>query len=311
MVIAEDNEKHMISKPVIIITSLGRTGTQFFATLFKELLPNATALHEPDVFNFFQYEGTRERIRQTFKQVRSVGFYNLFVRKALGDGSIIELSDARVRGKLSDRETVRQLMKQRCSFVNSRGGYLYVESNAGYYGLMDVLSEVFEHYRSAYIVRDGRGWVRSKMNWGQMYNKGKVRAIFAHTWPTALDIESDPYRSEWNSMSRFERICWAWTRLNKYALGTVQENPNARIFRFEDIFKSKDRYQHLAELVDFVTYMPGVAPVPTKALDGWLDHQIHKSSGDFPAWPEWSTQHKQQFVEICGPLMEELGYELD
>jgi hypothetical protein len=94
-------------------------------------------------------------------------------------------------------------------------------------------------------------------------------------------------------------------------LDTVQENPTARVFRFEDIFKSENRYQHLAELVNFATDMPRVDPVPAQALAGWLDRRIHKSSGDFPAWSEWSEQHKQQFVEICGPLMEELGYELN
>jgi hypothetical protein len=301
----------MIKKPTIVLTSLGRTGTKFFAALFSDIIPYSTSLHEPDVFNFFQYEGTRQRIRQTFQQVQMVGFYTLFVRKALGRGSIIKLSDSRVRGELKDRETVRYLLKQRCRFVNSREGSIYVESNAGYYGLMDVLGEVFEHHRCAYIVRDGRDWVRSKMNWGQMYNKGKFRGVFAHTWPTALEIEKDPYRSRWNPMSRFERVCWAWSRLNEYALSTVQENPNARVFRFEDIFKSENRYQHLAELVDFTTDMPGVDPVPAEALDGWLDRKIHKSSGDFPAWPEWSTQQKQQFTEICGPLMEELGYAID
>lgn len=301
----------MINKPTIILTSLGRTGTKFFAALFSDIIPYSTSLHEPDVFNFFQYEGTKERIRQTIKQIQEVSFYTLFVRKALGRGSIIELSDSRVRGELKYEEVVRQLLKQRSGFVESREGAMYVESNAGYYGLLDILSEVFEHHRIVYIVRDGRGWVQSKMNWGQMYNKSTIRGVFAHTWPTALEMESDPYRSKWNSMSRFERICWAWTRLNRYALDTVRENPNARVFRFEDIFKSENRYQHLAELVNFATDMPGVDPVPAEALDGWLDRRIHKSSGDFPAWSEWSTQQKQQFIEICGPLMEELGYELN
>jgi hypothetical protein len=112
-------------------------------------------------------------------------------------------------------------------------------------------------------------------------------------------------------MSRFEKICWAWVRLNEYALGTIEENPNARAFRFEDIFKSRDRYQHLATLVDFATDLPGIEPVPSQALDGWLDRKIHGSSGEFPAWPNWSAQQKEQFIQICGPLMESLDYDID
>jgi hypothetical protein len=300
-----------VDKPVIVITSLGRTGTKFFAALFSDTIAKATSLHEPDVFNLFQYADADERIRQTIKQIQEVGFYNLFIRKVLGSGNIIELSDARIRNQLKYEEAVRRLSKQRANFICSREVLAYIESNIGYYGLIDVLNDVCEHHRVVYIVRDGRDWARSHMNWGQLYNKSKIRAIFAHTWPTALEIESDSYRSKWNSMSRFERICWAWSRLNGYALSTVQENPNARVFRFEDIFKSENRYQHLAELVNFATDMLGVDPVPAEALDGWLDRKIHKSSGDFPAWPEWSTQQKQQFTEICGPLMEELGYAID
>ncbi|MGC9400542.1 MAG: hypothetical protein ACP5HM_15595 [Anaerolineae bacterium] len=299
----------MIEKPTIIITSLGRTGTKFFAALFRDLIPNAISLHEPDVFNFFQYESKKERIRQTVKQIQEVGLYNLFSRRAFG--SVIELSDSRMRNDFEYEEFARQLLKLRCEFVESREGTIYVESSIGYYGLIDVLSCVYECHRVVYVVRDGRDWARSHMNWGEMYGKGKLRSIFAHTWPTAPEIAEDPYADQWSKMSRFEKICWAWVRLNRYALDTIQQNPNARVFRFEDIFESEDRYQHLAELVNFATDMPGVDPVPAEALEGWLDRRIHKSSGDFPAWPEWSTQQKQQFKEICGSLMEELGYELN
>jgi hypothetical protein len=148
------------------------------------------------------------------------------------------------------------------------------------------------------------------MNWGQMYNKGRIRGVFAHTWPTASEMDADPYRSKWPTMSRFGRICWAWVRLNEYALNTVRENSDARVFRFEDIFQSDDRYDHLADLVGFTTDIPGVEPIPPEALEGWLDRRIHKSIGDFPAWTEWSPEQKRQFTEICGSLMEALGYKL-
>lgn len=301
----------MIRKPTIIITSLGRTGTQFFAVLFRDLLPNATSLHEPDVFNFFQYESAGERIRQTVRQIREVGFYNLFVRKALSSGSLIALSDLRVEGQLEYHEGAKQLLRQRRRFVSSRKGDAYVESNAGYYGLIDISKEVFEHHRIAYIVRDGQSWVRSKMNWGQMYNKSRIRGLLAHTWPTAAEIEGDPYAQEWPAMSRFEKICWAWARLNEYALSTLERNPGARVIRFEEIFESSNRYLHLADLVNFAAELPGVEPVPAEALEGWLDQKIHGSRGNFPAWSDWSPRQKQQFSQICGPLMEELRYEFD
>lgn len=305
----------MIKKPTVIITSLGRTGTKFFYELFKEVIPNGTSLHEPDVFNIVQYRGKGELARQILKQIREAGVHNMIVRKGLGKWSLIKLSDARVRGELGYANAVQQVLSQRRKFVHSQSGDVYVESNVAYYGLIDVLKDVYEHHRAAYIIRDGHEWVQSWMNWGGMhggiYGKGRIVSIFAHNWPTALEIGNDPYKLKWDSMSRFEKLCWAWVRLNEYALGTIQENPNAMVFRFEDIFQSKDRYQHLANLVQFVTTFPHIDPIATDSLEGWLDRQVHKSVARFPSWEEWSAEHKQQFKTICGPLMEKLGYEFD
>jgi hypothetical protein len=48
------------------------------------------------------------------------------------------------------------------------------------------------------------------------------------------------------------------------------------------IFKSKDRYQQLADLVQFVTTFPHIDSIATDSLEGWLDRQVHKSVARFP-----------------------------
>lgn len=301
----------MIEKPTIIITSLGRTGTLFFTALFKEIIPDGTSLHEPDYLNFGQYRGTRERIRQVIRQLHESGVSNLIVKKyLLGRWNLLKLSDARLRRKLGYDEAVQQVLSQRRGFVHSRKGSVYIESSAAYRGLVDVLKDVYQHHRAIYIIRDGRDWVQSMINFSILYNHGRIRGLVHHPGPTPMDIENDPYQSKWKTMSRFEKLCWAWVRLNSYALGTVQQNPNARIFRFEDIFKSKNKYQHLEDLVRFATSLPGVESGVSFSLEGWLDRKIHKSIVKFPAWPEWSLEHKQQFRAICTPLMTELDYEI-
>jgi hypothetical protein len=303
----------MIEKPTIVVTSLGRTGTRFFATMLGEVLPGSTSLHEPDVFQIVihgkqRFNRSLIRIRE---QVGEAGLSNLLIRKATGRWSLIRLSDVRVKGLLGHEDAVRQTLQQRGRFVRSQPGSVYVESNAGYYGLIDVLGDVYRHHKVAFLIRDGRDWVRSKMNWGEMYGKGELRSIFAHTWPTALEIDGDPYGSRWDTMSRFDRVCWAWTRLNRYALEAIPSNPDAQLFRFEDVFRSERRYDRLTELVEFVTDLPGVEPVPAEALEGWLDKKIHGSSGDFPTWDGWSIEQRETFLAMCGSLMEELGYSLD
>jgi hypothetical protein len=301
----------MISKPTIIITSLGRTGTKFFSMLLGEIIPDATSLHEPDVWNILEYQGTSARIRETLRQMQESGACNLTLRRFLGRWSLIELSDARVRGRLSIAEAARRVLNQRREFVQTRNGSVYVEANIGYYGLIDALKDVYKHYKVAYIVRDGRDWLQSHMDWGEMYGKGKFRSLFAHTWPTAFEMEHDPYGARWNSMSRFERICWAWARFNEYAIRTVHETPNAQLFRFEDLFKSEEGYQHLEQLVQFVTTFPSADQIGVGSSECWLDRQIHRSLPRHPPWEEWTAEQKLHFRTLCGPLMRELGYEFE
>jgi hypothetical protein len=98
--------------------------------------------------------------------------------------------------------------------------------------------------------------------------------------------------------------------LNDYALNLVEKNPGAKVFRFESIFKSKDRYRHLQDMVHFVTTLPGIEPIGPDSLAGWLDRKIHESHNYFPAWEEWSEEQKQIFETLCSTLMEKLGYGL-
>jgi hypothetical protein len=299
----------MIKKPTIIITSLGRTGTAFFALLFDHLISDGTSIHEPDILTAGQ------GVRGIIKQLWEVGaYYAIF--KVLGQRSLVRLSDARLTGEISYADAAQNVLRQRQRFVRSRKGQVYIESSLGYYGLIDVLKETYRYHRVAYIIRDGRSWVRSFMNQGTdmlapMYAKGRLISKIVHTWPTALEFEDDAYRSKWLDMSRFERLCWAWGKLNTYAMGTLVENPDARLFRFEDIFISKNRYKHLAELVEFATAFPQFGPLTDHTIEGSLDRQVNPSVSRFPEWNQWSTEQKQHFQATCGSLMESLGYQLD
>lgn len=301
----------MIKKLTVIVTSLGRTGTQFFANLLRDLLPDATSLHEPDYFNVGQYAGTRIGLQEAARQIKESRFSNLVLRKMMGRWNLVALSDARIRGEMSVAEAGHHLRQQRADFVHSRPGTLYAESSSAYYGLLDVLPLVYSQHRAIYIVRDGRDWVRSKMNWGKMYAKSGWRSRLSHTWPTALDFPGDVWHDRWPDMTRFERICWAWARLNRFAVAGIGDNPHARLFRFEDIFLADKRYQVLTELITFATSFPGLHPLAPGALDGRLETISHQSQGHFPRWSAWSAAQRDQFLALCGPLMAELGYELD
>jgi len=305
----------MITKPTIIVSSLGRTGTKFFYTVFQKIIPNGTSLHEPDVFNFIQYRGVRERTHEVIKQLNDSGIYYLVLRKMLGTWSLARLSDDRVRGKIDYAHSVQRLLSQRGAFIHSRPGDVYAESSTSYYHLIDVLPDVFEYHRVAYIIRDGRDWVQSWMNWGGkhggMYGKGVIGRTISRNWPTPLEIDSNPYQSQWNSMSRFQKLCWAWSTFNQAAVEQLEKNPCAKLVNFEHIFKSKKRQEYFEELINFLTDMPQFKPISSRSLQGMLNKKIHQSEVEFPSWERWSSEYQKQFKEICGPLMTQLGYELD
>lgn len=299
----------MIDKPTILITSLGRTGTQFFSQLFAHLLPAATALHEPDVWNVMQYPHMGERLRQIRRQLAESGLWNMTVGKASGHWGLAQVADARLRGHLAYASAAQELRRQRARFIATRPGPVYVEANVAFYGLIDVAASAFAHHRLIYLVRDGRDWVRSHMNWGELYGNRGWRGRWARQWPTAPELPGDPYADQWARMTRFERVCWAWSRLNAYALQTVTANPHARVFHFEQIFRAADRDEHLADLVAFATDLPGARPATSFA--GWLERPIHASAGSFPAWSGWTAPRQARFRQICGPLMAQLGYDME
>jgi hypothetical protein len=297
----------MIEKPSILITSLGRTGTEFFAKLFAELLPDSTAVHEPDIF---QNTGVENKWGHYFQQVRRAGIWRMVVLKVLGKWTLVNLSDAKFLGRIDRKQALAGLTAQRSSFIHKMPGSVYVEANIGYYGLLDITPHIFREHRAVYLIRDGRDWVRSHMNWGEFYGKQGLRKLISHNWPVASDLPNDFYADKWNQLSRFERLCWAWTRLNEYALGALPNNPQVRLFQFEKTFSGENRYQVLDELVTFTASQPSINPKSIGSTKGWLERRVHQSSEGFPSWENWTSAQKSHFTSTCGPLMEKLGYEI-
>lgn len=277
--------------------------------MISSINPDYTTLHEPDYINFGQYDNWGKRVAQMKKKISDSGLGNLLYWNLILQTSLVELSDHRFQKKISSDDAVEELIRRRGHFIDSQPGKIYIESSSAYYGLIDVLPNAFANHKVIFIVRNGRDWVQSKMNFGNMYQKGKLRSLVSHTWPRAADIIDDPYRSSWESMSRFDRICWSWRTLNEYAINTIKSNPDARMIRFEDIFISPGRIYNIRDLLDFLFSFPGVDQIENMSkYINYFDNKIHASTKRFPAWEEWPEVQKSSFIEICGPLMESLNY---
>jgi hypothetical protein len=295
-----------IAKPSAIVSSLGRTGTRFFATLMADLLPDGSAIHEPDILQFSFGKG--KGFRFLLGQIRESGFFNLLVRKTVSDWCMVEVSDARFEGLLGPEEALLRLKRQRKRFVETRPGKSYFESSSGFYGLLDLLPRAFRTCRCVFIVRDGRDWIRSNMNWGEMYGKGPLRRPFAHLWPGADRLPDDPLSDQWPRMSRFERLCWAWDRLNRFSLRLAKDVAEVRVYRFEDLFMQGGDGK-MAELIGFLAQaLPSLEPSSLGRLKERLPGRIHASAGGFPGYEEWQRSQREFFGDTCGELMERMGY---
>jgi hypothetical protein len=299
------SDKQMIDKPAIILTSIGRTGTKFFARLFSTLLPSCTSLHEPDII-------TLGRQSSLSKQLAEIGFPYI-LRKVFGTWSIAQISDKRLTGALTNREAAEEFLNQRKMFIESRPGPVYIESSLGYYGLLGILNDTFQSHRGVFIIRDGREWVRSFMDRGlekrhPTYQKGPLMEKLTHTWPKASSIESDPYKNKWGRMNRFERLCWAWNTLNSFAIEEIRNNENIKLVYFEDLFESSQRKNNLLDMIDYLIEGDGIQPSGIDQLDSFLNIQPNSSMNEYPSWESWSKDQKVFFKATCLRLMKKMGY---
>ena len=80
----------MIGKPVVVVTSLGRTGTLYWARMLQEVFPQGTSMHEPDILTYSPAQG--KGLRFVMHHIRESGFMNKVVKKSVGRFSLIELT---------------------------------------------------------------------------------------------------------------------------------------------------------------------------------------------------------------------------
>lgn len=296
----------MIEKPSIIICSLGRTGTTFFNHFFQKHFPQIDSFHEPATIHY----KSKKFLTDLSFNIRYFGFANTILKKALGRWGILNLSRQRICGRISRAEAVRRLEKERAGFIKLLPKNFYLESNYHYYGVLDLLPEVFTKYRAVYIIRDPRDWVRSYINLFGWYHYTDINMHIGNRL-SADDFPGDEYKKNWKGLSQFEKLCWAWNKQNSYVRDISQGLPqsNFRWFRFEDIFGKKNGFQEFFDLLEFVCSIdPGRLKAKPEMGES-IKQKIHKPKKYFfPKWTEWTSAQARALNKLCGPLMRRFGY---
>jgi len=134
-----------------------------------------------------------------------------------------------------------------------------------------------------------------------------------HTWlGTRISphvVKDLKYTAQWQGMTRFEKLCWAWYYINSYALRTLPNHPNAKVVRFESLFLEKEKEKNMQDLIEFALEFDGFNKQSHLDPASLLEKKVNQpSTYSFPGWREWDPEMINQLQTICGPLLETFRY---
>jgi hypothetical protein len=283
-----------------LIASGGRTGTTFLGEFLSEMIPRAHSAHEPDVWPGLN--------REALRRIRTFGFRHMVVDRLLGRSGFRNLSLKHLRGELTIDEAAREIRRQRRKYYSSAHP-LVIESNYQSFGLLRPFRRAFPDSRIVTVVRDPRTWVASYLDYGTRRG-GRDRVLAwgrSRLHPRLIDDEE--YADGWSSMSRFERLCWDWRSIYGRLVRAANADPMNRMFRYEDLFLGPGREEVFGELLKFITDF-GDRSYEYSLVSDSLDERVNvrpartASGGDDAG----TMRDPAAMQEICGELMDELGY---
>lgn len=211
------------NKDVYFIVSTGRTGTKFFETFLRNASDNVYCVHEPQP-------------------------------------DLFDISIKKVRYHVPPRNIVDQIIKARRKelkrFIDS-GKKVYVESNPFVVFLLPEIMATFPNVKFVFIYREIDSYVKSAMNKSPLsdgrnnfYGKTDGRKRIC-----AKDFPEDYRFSDWEQMSRAQKITWYWGKCNTELLSFSREN-SSRVLEisFEKFFHSKheDRFKNIIILLNYL-----------------------------------------------------------
>ena len=288
-------------KHFVFLISAGRTGTKFFGDLLGDMIDGAFSVHEPDVLMDFKIK--------SMQQLQNFGLYNLIIGKLLRKTGIRNLSQNFLSGRIELAELKSAIVGHREKFYRSIDKELIIESYSGWYGAIPAIRSLYRNYKIVVIVGDPRDWVVSNMNWGTMYGKRDwISRLGLGRLAPAMTGDAQ-FEDQWQSFSQFQKLCWAWKTIYEIILRTVENDPNALIFKFEDIFRSEKKYENLAKLLSFISEFPEKKfsyRVPEAVLEKKVNINIsYEFSGD----ENWDAKMSNDLKNICSSTALKFNYE--
>ncbi len=166
-----------------------------------------------------------------------------------------------------------------------------------------LLDEAYPQHRLICIARDPRDWVES---WRRHQPKRHTK-LFGGWFPlgplTPKQIGDTEWIARWDGLSQFGRLAWDWRIIHRELLKVSATSPNARLFRFEDLFGEDPGPAD--ELIAFAAF-DGMFRI--KEMEGFNQSVRNASKGPRRNWRDWRLEDVLLIDQLCGEHMQTLGY---
>lgn len=177
-------------------------------------------------------------------------------------------------------------------------GKVYGESNQKFTGMATVLAEEFPGSQFVWLTRDGRHVVTSTMARGWYKTLERTKSDYPGLSEVHLDWTrfrldgsktGDFSDDEWGALSRFEKCCWHWAKVNEIISRELADRESMRI-ALEQI---NDQINPLALWLGL-----------TKPTGGFRISKCNSSSpGSLRRWTAWTKAERRIFDRRCGAMM--------
>lgn len=268
-----------LEKPTLdymFIISSGRTGTTFLAKYFSDNFSKICSVHEPKI------------------NINKLG--QEFYLKKRGEESTKRLLLS-YRWKL-----YKQIWNNECNVC--------IESNPSLALLIPLLKKVFNKPKIVVIVRNPVTYVRSAID---KTPKSQSDILFYSKSDElkrlrANQLRNDPCNELWETMTRFEKICWHWNITNNIIIDSLKCYDNYVLVKYEDIFNDPERkgIERIVNFFDLEERMIRPHEETLKAFQNKINsNKIYRLSENFA---EWQKPMQNSLKIITSELSQKLGY---
>jgi len=172
----------------------------------------------------------------------------------------------------------------------------YIELNPMLCPLADLLPRLSPRLHVVHLTRNPESWTGSILKFGA---SKRWRYLIDYI-PYALPYPR-PYPEGWSRFSKAEKTLWRWRFCNESILSIKPACATYAQVKYEDLFASETKLRESA-LESLLTTLQ----LPIPASCDWFPIEARKNAA--PSSKKETAIPPETVDEICGPLMEKLGY---